>query len=220
MVGFTTKSIDFSDPLKSAGLNLGALVTRASMVNLDTNETYQFLFNPEEVRNPDVKAVYDEANVAFGTQPRLRYKHTTGVDWVFTLYLSSTSSNAQGVLSFLSLSRNLNNDTAFLQSLVYPIESVGIKNRRPPNVRFVWPDLANVKVRVMSVGTHYQKFNFRLQQQITAVDIVLRENPDKQVQSNMVRTRGSNGRPGLIGDLLDKLPSGVSDAVDSVTSFF
>lgn len=220
MVGFTTKSIDFSDPLKSAGINLGAITTKASLVNLDTNETYEFLFNPEEVRTPDIKAVYDEANVAFGSQPRLRYKYTTGVDWVFTLYLSSTTSNAQNAINFLSLSRNLNNDTAFLQSLVYPIEGTGIKDRRPPNVRFVWPDLANVKVRVMSVGTHYRKFNFRLQQQITAIDIVLRENPDKQVTSNLVRTRGSNSRPGLLGSLLDKLPSGVADAVDNIGSFF
>lgn len=219
MVGFTTKSIDFSNPLKSVGINLNALLAKGSLVNLDTNETYQFVFNPSEVKRPEIKAVYDETNVMFRSHPRLRYKYTSGADWVFTLYLSATSGNSSNLLSVFNQSRNLNNDTAFLESLVYPIEAQGIENRRPPIVRFVWPNLANVRVRVMSVGTTYRKFNARLQQQVTLVDLVLREDPEQGVTSNLVRQRGATGRPGLLGAVLDKLPSGVAEAVDNLDSF-
>lgn len=219
MPGFTTKSIDFSNPLKQVNFNLNSLLARASLVNLDTNETYQFLFNPNEVKQPPTKAVYEEVNVAFRSHPKLHYKHTSGAEWVFSLYLSSTSGNSSNLLSIVNLSRNLNNDTAFLQSLVYPIEAQGIRNRRPPIVRFVWPNLANVRVRVMEVGTTYQKFNARLQQQITMVDLVLKEDPERNQTSNLVRQRGATGRPGLLGALLDKLPAGVGEAVDSIDSF-
>lgn len=219
--GFTTKGIDFSSPQKATlgiGLNPAGLIAKASLVNLDTNETYKFLFNPTTVKNPPVKAVYHEKNVAFRSHPRLQYSHTSGKDWVFQLYLNSISSGAQSVINILAISRNINNDTAFLESLVYPLANRGIKNRRPPKVRFVWPKLANVKVRVMEVGTAYQQFNFRLQQKVTLIDLVLREDPDTSVTSNLVRQRGANNRPGLLGALLDKLPPGVGEAVDTVTS--
>ncbi|GAB1376897.1 hypothetical protein MASR1M48_17490 [Lactococcus petauri] len=219
MVGFTTKSIDFSNPLKSVGVNLNALLAKGSLVNLDMNKTYQFVFNPTEIKQPEIKAVYDETNVMFRSHPRLRYKYTSGSDWVFTLYLSSTSGNSSNLLSVFNQSRNLNQDTAFLQSLVYPISGQGLANRRPPIVRFVWPNIANVRVRVMSVGTTYKKFNMRLQQQVTMIDLVLREDPEKNVTSNLVRERGATGRPGLLGALLDKLPTGVSEAIDNIDSF-
>lgn len=218
-LGFTTKSIDFANPLKAASFNIAPLLNKGSIVNLDTNETYQFMFNPTEIRQPDIKAIYDEANVAFRSHPKLRYKYTTGAEWVFTLYLNSISSNGQNVINLLPLSKNINNDVSFLKSLVYPIEAEGIENRRPPNCRFVWPKLANVRVRVMSVSTLYQKFNFQLQQQVTSIDLVLRENPENNQTSNLIRTRGANGRPGLLGSLIDSLPSGVGDAVDKINSF-
>lgn len=219
-LGFTTKSIDFSDPLKTITPNISGLIAKASLVNLDTNETYKFLFNPTEIKKPAIQAVYEKHNVMFRSHPKYQYKYTEGAEWVFQLYLHGASSGAQNALNILSLSRNLNNDTAFLESLVYPLANKGIKDRRPPRVRFVWPNLANVRVIVTSVGTTHQKFNFRLQQMMTVVDVTLAEDPDVGTTSNLVRQAGATGRPGLLGALLDKLPADIGGVVDKVTSLF
>ena len=219
---FRVPSIDLSNPLNASNLvnNLGPLLTKASLVNLDTNETYGFLFNPTEVQQAPIKAVYDEKNIAFRSHPKYQYKYTSAKTYLFQLYLSSTSSNAQNVTTILPLSRNLNNDTSYLESLVYPLNATGIANRRPPRVRFVWPNLINQKVLVTSVGVTYRKFNFRLQQQITLVDLELVEIVDRSRTSNEVRQRGANNRPGAIGAVLDILPSSIGDAIDKAASFF
>lgn len=220
-LGFTTKNVDFSNPLSSgaASLNISSLVTKGSLVNIDTNETYKFLFNPTTIKSSGMRAVYDEKNVAFRSHPKLQYKHTTGKEWTFQLYLNAASSGAQSLISVIPTSRNLNDDTAFLESLVYPLDNKGIENRRPPKIRFVWSKIANVKVVVLEIGTVYQKFNFRLQQQVTLVDVTLKEDPETSVTSNLVRERGSMGRPGLLGSLLDELPTGVGSSLDSITSY-
>lgn len=219
-LGFTTKSIDFSNPTKSLlNVNIGPILAKANLVNLDTSETYKFIFNPTELKKNPITAVYEKKNIAFRSHPKYQYKYTDSSEWTFTLYLHATSSGAQSVFNLIGTSKNLNNDVAFLESLVFPLANKGIKDRRPPRVRFVWPNLVNQEVIVLSVGTVYKKFNFRLQQHITMVDITLAEVVPQSVTSNLVRQRGATGRPGLLGALLDKLPKGIGDAVDKISSY-
>lgn len=222
MVGFTSKSIDFSDPFKAVqniALDLGGLIPKASLVNLDTQRTFTFQFNPETLRQPDVEAVYDNAEIAFRSHQKMRYKHTKSGQWTFQLYLNSISASGGSVIKIINLSKNLNGDVAFLKSLVYPLEGTGIENRRPPIVRFVWPNTVNQRVRVLRVGSLYQQFNIRLQAKVVLMDITLQEDPETNQTSNLVVERASTGRPGLLGDVLDKLPSGFTDIVDKIDSF-
>ncbi|MEE8150649.1 MAG: hypothetical protein V3T43_02895 [Nitrosomonadaceae bacterium] len=222
MPGFSTKSIDFSNPVKatqSIGLNLGGLVPKASLVDLDRLRTYTFQFNPETLKQPDVEAVYDNAEVAFRSHQRMRYKHTKSGQWVFQLYLNSISANGGSVINIINLSKNLNEDIAFLRSLVHPLQGSGIENRRPPIVRFVWPNTVNQRVRVLRVGSVYQEFNIRLQVKVAVIDITLQEDPIVNQTANLVVERANTGRPGLLGSVLDKLPSGFADQVDNIDSF-
>lgn len=222
MVGFTSKSIDFSNPIsatQSIGLNLGGLIPKASLVDLDRLRTYSFQFNPETLKQPDVEAVYDNAEIAFRSHQRMRYKHTKSGTWVFQLYLNSISAAGGSVINIINLSKNLNDDIAFLRSLVHPLEGDGIENRRPPIVRFVWPNTVNQRVRVLRVGSVYQQFNFRLQAKVVAIDITLQEDPLTNQTANLVADRANTGRPGLLGSVLDKLPEGFGNALDSLDSF-
>ncbi len=212
-LGFTTKSLDFG----SIGFNPSGLIKKASLVNLDTNETYKFMFNPTEIRR-SIRPQYAQRNVMFRSSNKWQYRFTESPEWRFTLYLHSTSSGAQGVINILPLSANLNDHTAFLDSLCFPINAQGLENRRPPRVRFVWPKLANVPVIVTEVSTTFQKFNFLLQQQVTAVEITLREDHETNITSNMVREAGSTGIPGLLGSVLGAIP-GASSVVKAVASF-
>lgn len=217
-LGFTTKSIDFTNPVnatRALGLNLSGLVAKASLVNMDTNETYKFMYNPTELKSR-VVPFWAKQEVMFRSHPRWQYKSTDAKEWKFQLYLHANSSGAQGLINIIPLSKNINKDLAFLESLCYPIAGKGLAKRRPPRVRFVWPQLANVPVIITEVGATYKKFNFRLQQQITMVDVFMMEDPDKNITSNDVRLRGSTGRPGLLGAVLDLLPSGIGNASETI----
>jgi len=217
-IGFTTKSLDFKSLGPSVGFNPSGLVQKAALVNLDTNEKYKFVFNPTEITRV-VRPVYAERRVQFRSANKWSYKYTEAAEWRFTLYLHSTSSGAQGLINILPLSKNLNEDTAFLDSLCYPIKADGLEKRRTPRVRFVWPKLANVRVIVTEVSSAYSKFNFRLEQQMTMVDIVLREDPEFNQTSDQIRAAGNTGLPGLLGAVLNQIP-GASSAVKAVSSLF
>ena len=211
-VGLSSRRISLSG---SMGLNLSRLIRKVTLVNVDEGKTLKVMLNPTTIRKGPIEATYQHHAVALRSHPLLQYQHTSSVLWHMQLMLHATASGGQTLINFLPLSRNISKDAAFLESLVYPLQSSGPNKRRPPVVRFVIPGWVNQKVVVTRVGTLYQKFNALMQLHMAAVDITLAEIPDKPPTCSFVRKHGASGRPGLLGMGLDAL-GGVGDGIASV----
>lgn len=213
-LGFGTKSIGLS----SLGFNISALISKGSIVNVDEDEILEFTFNPTEITRART-ANWVQKDVAFRSHPRYQFNGGGPVVWTMSIYLNSIASGAQGLVNLLSLSENIGEDVFFLEALTYPLvaEESEIEQRRPPNAAFVWPGLANVPIVVLDTTTHYQKFNFLLQQMVTVVDITFAENPEFSVTSEEHRNGGATGLPGILGAILDSIP-GASAAASAAAS--
>ncbi|MEM7403543.1 MAG: hypothetical protein AAF310_06045 [Myxococcota bacterium] len=212
-LGLTTKRVSLSG---SMGLNLSRLIRKVTLVNVDEGKTLKVMLNPTTIRKGPIEACYQQHAVALRSHPLLQYQHTSTVQWQMQLMLHASSSGGQSLINFLPLSRNISKDVAFLESLVYPLHTSGLKQRRPPVVRFVIPGGVNQKVVITRVGTLYQKFNALMQLHMATVDISLTEIPDKPPTCSFVRKHGASGRPGLLGMGLDALGP-VGDGIARVT---
>ncbi len=201
-LGLSSKTVSLTS---SIGLNLSRLIRKVTLVNLDEGKTLKVMLNPTTMRKGPIEAHYQQHTVALRSHPLLQYQHSSSVQWQMQLMLHATSSGGQSLINFLPLSRNISKDAAFLESLVYPLQSSGVNKRRPPLVRFVVPGWVNQKVVVTRVGTLYQKFNALMQLHMALVDISLIEVPDKPPTCGFIRKHGASGRPGLLGMGLDAL---------------
>ena len=143
--------------LNSSSAGLSARPPRASLVNLATNEEYQFLFNPETL-DEKIEAKYSSQKILGLSHERLSYQNTTNNEIPLELYLSQL---AQDVIANQGdSSPPISQQKAWLQSLVYPVESEsGIVG--PPQVLFVWPRIARMICRVKSVEFSHTVFSNR-----------------------------------------------------------
>ena len=201
-LGLSTKTFSLTS---SVGINPSRLIRKVTFVNVDEGKTLKVMLNPQTITKGPLQATYTQHPVALQSHPLLQYQHSGGVQWHMQLYLHATTSGGQSLLNLVPLSRNISKDSAFLESLVYPLATWGTVNRRPPLVRFVIPGWVNQKVVVTTVSTLYKKFSPLMRLHVATVDITMIEVAEKPLTCAHIRKHGASGRPGLLGVALDAM---------------
>lgn len=132
---------------------------RASLINLETNDEYPFLFNPETLEEA-FEAKYDRIAPIGLSHERLSFKNTGNDTIPIELYLSQL---AQDSLAGQGGSRPFvgTQQKRWLQSLVYPVESQDYAFRGPPQVLFIWPRVLRLVGRIMKVSFLHRAFSPR-----------------------------------------------------------
>jgi hypothetical protein len=132
---------------------------RASLVNLATQDEYEFLFNPETLEET-IEADYNRTEVIGLSHKRLGYKNTGNETIPIELYLSQLM---QDVLAGRGGSRPYvaTEQKRWLQSLVYPVESQDFSFVGPPQVLFIWPRVVRMKGKITKVSFLHKAFSPR-----------------------------------------------------------
>jgi hypothetical protein len=132
---------------------------RAMLVNLDTQEEYEFLFNPQTL-DEKLEAKYNRIEIQGLSHERLSYKNTSNNIIPIELYLSQLS---QDVIAGVGGSRPYiaTAQKKFLQSLVYPTDNQDYGFVGPPKVLFVWPRMVRMIGRITRVSFMSRSFSPR-----------------------------------------------------------
>lgn len=131
---------------------------RASLVNMTTNEEYQFLFNPQTIEEK-IEAKYNRAQIIGLSHERLSFKNTTNNVVPIELYISQLAQDL--IAQQGDSSPPIMQQKAWLQSLVYPASSQDFSFVGPPRVLFIWPRVARMIGRVTKVSFLHREFSNR-----------------------------------------------------------
>lgn len=145
-------------PSSNVMASLDARPPPASLVNLTTQEEYEFQFNPQSL-DETVEAKYDRANIIGLSHERLSYKNTTNNVIPLELYLSQLVQDRWG--NRPGSEPTILAQKAWLQSLVYPASSQDFGYVGPPQVLLVWPGVIRTVGRVTKANFLHRAFSNR-----------------------------------------------------------
>lgn len=145
-------------PSANAMASLDSRPPSASLINLSTNERYDFLFNPQSF-DEKFEAKYDRTQIIGLSHERLSYKNTSNNVVPLELYLSQLAQDQR--TGTAGSSPTIMSQKAWLQSLVYPASSQDFGYVGPPQVLFVWPGSARMIGRITKVSFLHRAFSNR-----------------------------------------------------------
>lgn len=172
---------------------LGAEPVMAYLKNMDTQEVGGFFINPTELEK-SVGAKWTPRDIlGMGNSP-LSYGKTEPTTWDFTLYLNANNIQRKGKVTRRRALETVKDYMAFLDSLVYPIQSdfPGWVGGRPPRVRFVWPGVVTASVRVVALKHNLEMFQTSLHMTHGTVKVSLIVDPQFLYWSNDIRYLGND----------------------------
>lgn len=138
--------------------HLGLRPPRAALVNLATNETLRFLFNPQTFEEKIEPIYAKQAPVGLSHQ-RLQYTGTQNNIIPIELYLSQLHQDA--LTGTAGSTPTILEQKAWLQSLCYPAEISDVGYGGPPRVLFVWPQVIRLQGRIKSASFLHREFSNR-----------------------------------------------------------
>lgn len=165
----------------------------AYLKNLDTQEVGGFFINPTELEK-SVGAKWTRRDIlGMGNSP-LSYGGTDQITWEFSLILNANLIQRKGKVTRQRALDVVKDYMAFLDSLVFPIQSEfpGWVGGQPPRVRFVWPGVVSATVRVASVKHSLEMFQTSLHMTHGTVKVSLIVDPQFLYWSNDVRYLGND----------------------------
>jgi hypothetical protein len=161
---------------RNAMASLGARPPRASLVNLATDEQYDFMFNPQTWKE-SVQAKYNRLQINGLSHERLGYKNTTNDLIPLELYLSQLAQDQMAGQG--DSSPPIGQQKAWLQSLCYPVASQDYGYVGPPQVLFIWPHEARMICKVLNASFLHRTFSNR---SLASVQIVATLTLEEDVQ--------------------------------------
>lgn len=139
--------------------SLSARPPRASLVNMATGDSFEFLFNPDSF-DEKFEAKFNRTTINGLSHERLSYINTTNDVIPIELYMSQlaqdTIAGEGGSRPYVGTQRK-----RWLQSLVYPTEDSDYGYTGPPSVLFIWPRMVRIIGRVTRVEFFHQAFSPR-----------------------------------------------------------
>lgn len=149
---------------------------KVRLVNLETLEEFVAQFNPPEFAHASSVEYTRHAVVGLSYQPH-QYGHTTNREFTVTF---------QFKVERPSDKREYESSVNLLMALQHPLEPGG----SPPDVLFVWPNLASFPVKVLAVSSRHVQFNAELAPTRTDVDVMMMRIRDRPLLYGEVRERG------------------------------
>lgn len=172
---------------------LGVEPVMAYLKNMDTQEVGGFFVNPTELEK-SVGAKWSRRDIlGMGNSP-LSYGGTDQITWEFSLLLNANYIQRKGKVTRSRALETVKDYMAFLDSLVFPIQSdfPGWVGGQPPRVRFVWPGVVTASVRVASLKHNLELFQTSLHMTHGTVKVSLIVDPQFLYWSNDVRYLGND----------------------------
>lgn len=168
-------------------------IARGGLMNTATAEVQRFNFNPQQLSG-QIQPVWNRANGLGASSQRLHYGYTQNPKFTIDLYMDRQmlidriGDEAAGFMA----DTLMDDLQKFLLSLVYPLGRQNDPIRRsPPRVYFLWPNIVEMPVRVMSEQFNFTKFKTNLGPWQYSVPISLEGDLGGQrITSSVARTRG------------------------------
>lgn len=120
---------------------------RFTILNIDTGELIEAMYNPDEIKEK-LEAAYTELEIAGHSHQPMQYKNTKNFALNFELALDDLSAE----------SKQLDDARRFLHSLFYPQRSASIGQAGTPNVLLVWPKVFAVRCRAATLEGSLKRF--------------------------------------------------------------
>lgn len=186
---------------------------KGALVNLETVERLDFLFNPETFTEK-IGANYARHVIPGLGGQILQYINTTNETIPLVIYMSDTVAMEQersfrkrwheemsdgrgggppplpAELDILAL--KIGAAKNFLQSLLYPVRTTSGGWKAPPRVLFIWPNVIRLTCVVTSINFNHQRFSISsLMTTALTVELTLEELRTTQKFSDEVRRKGT-----------------------------
>lgn len=171
---------------RGSGLDVEPVI--ATLRNMVTMEDGGFYINPTELAK-SLGAKWSRRNIlGMGNSPQV-FEATEPIVWDFTLVLNANLIQRKGKVTRQKALDIVKDYMAFLDSLVFPVESEfpGWVGGEPPRVRFTWPGVVTAMTRVVSLKHNLELFQRTLHMTHGTVKVQLVVDPKNLYWSNDVR---------------------------------
>ena len=163
---------------------------RAALVKTSTAEVLRFAFSPKQF-GAQIGANYNKASSLGGTGQRLHFGYTSNFTFSIEMYMDKHALEVETEDEFLA-SAMMTDVQKFLLSCVFPVGRQNDPIRRsPPKLLFLWPNIVEMPVRVITQNFQFEKFENDLSPWIYRVPISLESDLSTvRVTSDVARIRG------------------------------
>ena len=167
-------------------------LAKAALVKTSTAEVLRFHFNPKSL-NAQLQANYAKAAALGGTGQRLHFGYTSNIMVRTELYMDRHAliSRDPGSSEFLA-DVIMDDVRKFLLSCMFPVGRQNDPIRRaPPRLLFLWPNVMELPVRMITQAFNFERFEKSLLPWIYRVPLTMESDLSAtRITSDVIRIRG------------------------------
>ncbi|MFI5302405.1 MAG: peptidoglycan-binding protein [Polyangiales bacterium] len=133
--------------------NFGVRPVRCLLINVESNESIQCLFNPTQL-SEKIGVNWNRVSVPGLSHQLLQYQSTSnrqlgGVEFYLDRFYARAHADDADILEF----------RGFMRALTVPPEAVaGVPAMSPPRVLFLWPNVVTIEAVLTDVEFRYTQF--------------------------------------------------------------